>query len=328
MNHIVASTHRSSRDDPGTPNTLRRDMAPFEFGQSSDIRGVQQQGLNGHIVFLDMREDVRQRDNQLRGLHEDPLHHWWEGGNRTLVLGSPEERLRPHRGTASLRTLHMAVAHSCAELLIGIESTYAVSHSMLTSDSILTRGQRTKAIQKYESNPKHCKLCGTMIPYEGRLNTYCNHSCAAAATNRTRLGGKPRTRKCLDCSAYPEKNHKYCNECRKKHPERANKKTDLKEARTDRVRKRILLAECGIKCQACYNTEWHGCPIPLDLDHIDGDSDNNDRDNLRLICPNCHALTPTYKGRNQGKNSSRQARRGRDTRTVKPFEPPPGFEPS
>lgn len=40
--------------------------------------------------------------------------------------------------------------------------------------------------------------------------------------------------------------------------------------------------------------------IPLEIDHIDGNSDNNNEDNLRLVCPNCHSLTPTYRGANKG----------------------------
>lgn len=43
-----------------------------------------------------------------------------------------------------------------------------------------------------------------------------------------------------------------------------------------------------------------GQPIPIELDHIDGNPENNELDNLRLICPNCHAQTPTYKGANKG----------------------------
>ena len=45
-------------------------------------------------------------------------------------------------------------------------------------------------------------------------------------------------------------------------------------------------------------------PIPLELDHIDGNSDNNSRSNLRMICPICHARTPTYRGRNMKKRGS------------------------
>jgi nitrate reductase cytochrome c-type subunit len=49
--------------------------------------------------------------------------------------------------------------------------------------------------------------------------------------------------------------------------------------------------------------------IPLEIDHIDGNYQNNDITNLRLLCPNCHSLTPTYKNSNKGK--------GRQNRVVR-----------
>jgi len=51
-------------------------------------------------------------------------------------------------------------------------------------------------------------------------------------------------------------------------------------------------------CEMCDSTEWLGQPIPLELDHLNGDKTDNRLENIRLICPNCHALTPTYRGRN------------------------------
>lgn len=51
-------------------------------------------------------------------------------------------------------------------------------------------------------------------------------------------------------------------------------------------------------CSSCRLERWLEGPIPLELDHIDGNSYNNSIDNLRLLCPNCHALTDTYRGRN------------------------------
>jgi Zn finger protein HypA/HybF involved in hydrogenase expression len=53
------------------------------------------------------------------------------------------------------------------------------------------------------------------------------------------------------------------------------------------------------KCEKCNNTEWNNFPIPLELDHIDGNSYNHKLENLRLLCPNCHAQTPTYRSKNR-----------------------------
>lgn len=49
------------------------------------------------------------------------------------------------------------------------------------------------------------------------------------------------------------------------------------------------------KCYCCNNTKWNNQPIPLELEHKDGNHHNNNLDNLTLLCPNCHAQTPTYR---------------------------------
>lgn len=62
-----------------------------------------------------------------------------------------------------------------------------------------------------------------------------------------------------------------------------------------------LIAE-GIKqhkCEKCGIIEWMGQPTPIELDHINGNNRDNRLENLRLLCPNCHAQTPTYRGRNK-----------------------------
>jgi hypothetical protein len=53
------------------------------------------------------------------------------------------------------------------------------------------------------------------------------------------------------------------------------------------------------KCEVCGITEWQGKPITMQLDHIDGNSHNHLYDNLRLVCPNCHAQTDTWCGKNK-----------------------------
>lgn len=51
-------------------------------------------------------------------------------------------------------------------------------------------------------------------------------------------------------------------------------------------------------CNKCGLDKWLGKPIPLELEHKDGNHKNNQLTNLELLCPNCHALTPTYRGKN------------------------------
>ena len=53
------------------------------------------------------------------------------------------------------------------------------------------------------------------------------------------------------------------------------------------------------KCYNCHNIQWLHQPIPLELHHIDGDNQNNNLSNLTLLCPNCHALTDNYRGKNK-----------------------------
>lgn len=64
--------------------------------------------------------------------------------------------------------------------------------------------------------------------------------------------------------------------------------------------KHYLSEKHGYKCSVCSLTDWHGEEIILECDHIDGNPHNNVPDNLRLICPNCHSQTHSFKGRNAG----------------------------
>lgn len=68
--------------------------------------------------------------------------------------------------------------------------------------------------------------------------------------------------------------------------------------KSDKLRKRLIAANYfENKCYNCNLTEWMGNPIPLELEHIDGNHNNNLLSNLTILCPNCHAQTPTWRRR-------------------------------
>lgn len=70
---------------------------------------------------------------------------------------------------------------------------------------------------------------------------------------------------------------------------------------TSKLRLRLLRESVlAHRCAGCGGEQWQGRPIPLELDHVNGDRTDNRLENLRLLCPNCHAQTDTYRGRNIG----------------------------
>jgi hypothetical protein len=78
--------------------------------------------------------------------------------------------------------------------------------------------------------------------------------------------------------------------------------------REDAIRLRRAMLESGIpyrcsdpRCPLHKIPEWIGRPIVLQIDHIDGDWLNNERDNVRFLCPNCHAQTPNFGAKNIGR---------------------------
>ena len=71
--------------------------------------------------------------------------------------------------------------------------------------------------------------------------------------------------------------------------------------------RRYLIHKHGNNCMLCGHSgeDWHGKPITLIVDHINGHANDWANGNIRLVCPNCDSQLPTYKGRNKG-NSTRK----------------------
>lgn len=70
-----------------------------------------------------------------------------------------------------------------------------------------------------------------------------------------------------------------------------------------KLKKRLFTA--GIKGKKCEECGWKKMSedgrIPLELDHVNGDRNDNRLENLRILCPNCHSLKSTHRGRNKKK---------------------------
>jgi hypothetical protein len=156
--------------------------------------------------------------------------------------------------------------------------------------------KQIKDKEQYYLAPKLCKHCNNPHEYDKRKNKFCSSSCATTFNNL--LKGKSKTN-CISCSKEMVGKHKkYCdNKCQNNYS--LEEKVKNGEASTKTL-KRYLLKNYGNKCWTCGITEWNNKSIVMELEHIDGNSENNHLENLSLICPNCHSQTPTYKGANKG----------------------------
>ncbi len=146
---------------------------------------------------------------------------------------------------------------------------------------------------------------------------------------------KPRT-KCLICKKETARaGYIYCsNTCQVEYQHqsyiekwKAGKVSGLKTIGiVSRPVKRYLRRKFGDKCSLCGWSEVNLITgkVPLVADHIDGNWKNNVDANLRLVCPNCDSLSPTYAGANKGRGRSnrapsKRAQTGRSLLKVRPM---------
>jgi len=157
---------------------------------------------------------------------------------------------------------------------------------------------------------KKCKYCSEEITAK-RRTTFCSKECSDNFNNRMR---RTPGSECIVCLAEVGRHStKYCSvKCQKLYEKRKRyseyEKTGVCTGTQSTIKKYVLYRD-GHICSICERTSWAGLSIPLVLDHIDGHSDNNRLDNLRLVCGNCDMQLPTYKSKNRG--NGRHSRRQR-----------------
>lgn len=161
---------------------------------------------------------------------------------------------------------------------------------------------------------KNCPNCNIEFESEKRdRRKFCSSSCSASFNNQNRNRNRTETtvKECLRCKnefAPHRSKQVYCSlKCSSEHKselqyEKIKAGFVFSEGYSPKSAKKFILKEQDCKCNICNNPdEWQGKPIVFVLDHIDGDSSNNLRNNLRLICPNCDSQLDTFKSKNKGK---------------------------
>lgn len=162
---------------------------------------------------------------------------------------------------------------------------------------------------------RKCLFCNNVfIVTKKSLKKFCNNSCSAKYNNPRKE--KKQHGNCLCCGKELNKlNKKYCNNKCQGRCKRNKIFDKIKNGDTSfyvDAYRRYLIQEYGEKCMKCG---WHEINqatglVPIQLEHIDGNSDNNNLINLELLCPNCHSLTSTFGRLNKnGSNSKRNTKR-------------------
>lgn len=165
-----------------------------------------------------------------------------------------------------------------------------------------------------ERRCEECKnifVCNQVDP-----NRFCSQSCAAKFNNRRR----PKwVKNCLNCGRKIGRQRQYCShKCNKEffYNEFIKKWKNGAEGTTNCGRhsvfiRKFLFKKFNNECSKCGWKEQNPITnkVPLEVEHIDGNYLNNKEENLTLLCPNCHALTPTYKALNYGKGRHKRRER-------------------
>lgn len=208
-----------------------------------------------------------------------------------------------------------------------------ISEILGISRSSVVRSKSFYSIKsKYSLNKrdqKKCLYCNEeFISLKSEIRKFCSKKCSVTFSNIEK--GKNNIEKnknikvlkdesneikylynCKNCKEDFEvdkreasKIRKYCShKCHKEFEEKIRyTKIENNEIVSNKSVKSYLIKKYGEKCMDCGWCEIHKLTkkVPIELEHIDGNSENNNLENLKLLCPNCHSLTITYKALNKG----------------------------
>ena len=172
---------------------------------------------------------------------------------------------------------------------------------------------------EYDKNPKFCKNCTQKISFNKKQNNYCNQRCAGLSRGKnSKASGIKICNYCQEQYKSYITTSKYCSpKCHRnfefnsiiKQWKNGNKKGYRgKTMQISEWLRKYLFIKYQNKCYKCGWGDIHpitGKP-PLEVNHIDGDASNCKEENLELICPNCHSLTPNCRALNKKSLRERQ----------------------
>lgn len=174
----------------------------------------------------------------------------------------------------------------------------------------ISRYSLSKHIKAHEHD-RPCKNCGKTVFGN---KSFCNQSCSASYNNSH--GGRRKHPIVGVCEICGKEERRWFSKrfCSRKCAAEAKKRDAVHRMMegqhiTPGVVRRIILSTRDHKCVICNNDIWNGVEIPLVVDHINGNPYDDRPDNLRLICPNCDAQTPTYMIKNKGNGRSERRKR-------------------
>lgn len=176
----------------------------------------------------------------------------------------------------------------------------------------ITQEKRKERQRLYNLNPRLC-VCGINLTYEQRKRKYCSLSCSA----RHNVGRKTKRynygQPCANCGI-TTKNAKFCSKvCDSENTVKLNQQKWLDTGIEWTGSKKYIINDQHGLCAICQIPElWNNKPIVFISDHIDGNSENNWRKNLRCICPNCDSQLDTYKSKNRGNGRHKRRQRYQD----------------